>query len=131
VFLDVGEDGLGKVDPDTKVGRRCCESLGEGHVLEDGLAVATGKAGNVVVELGGGNSEECFRMGFLAFGGLMEMVVADIPLSTGRGLEELGPGSHERLSLTAFTGQSLGAEVCGLQAYPGCVEVAEVHRFGP
>ena len=118
MFLDVGEYGLGKVDPDTKVSRRCCESLGEGHVLEDGLAVTTGKASYVVVELGGGNSEECFSMGFLAFGGRVEMVAADIPLGPSRCLEELGPGSHERLSLTAFTGQALGAEVCVLQAYP-------------
>jgi hypothetical protein len=107
MFLDVGEDWLGKVDPDTKVGRGCCESLGEGHVLEDGLAVATRKSSDVVVELGGGNSEECFSVGFLAFGSLMEMVVADVPLRPSRCLEELGPGSHERLSLPAFTGQAL------------------------
>jgi hypothetical protein len=49
MFLDVGDDGLGKVDPDTKVGRRCSKPLGEGHVLEDQLAVTMRETVDVVL----------------------------------------------------------------------------------
>jgi hypothetical protein len=85
--LDIGDDGLGEFDPGMKVDYRCSKPLDEGHVLEDGRSVTGRKVFNVVVELRGSDAEECFRMGALAFGSLVEMGVADIPLCPGRGLE--------------------------------------------
>jgi hypothetical protein len=47
--LDIGDDGLRKLDPGMKVGCGCVKPLGEGHVLENGLAVTWRKAVNAFV----------------------------------------------------------------------------------
>ncbi len=49
MFLDLGDEGIRKLDPGMNVGCGCVKPLGEDHVLEDLLAVARTKGFNVVV----------------------------------------------------------------------------------
>jgi hypothetical protein len=116
------EEGPGPSEPVLEAFGGVVEAVGQGDALGNGRTIKRKERVELVVDQGdllAGDGPDEGLVGILA---LVQMVVAEVPLGAGGGLEVHGQQFDGMAALVAFGGLLLGAEVRLLEGDPVLVE---------